>query len=378
MTNQLKRSEYKVRLKDQSGIVVAEFDNWLSLNFNHKQNSIGSLRFEIHGGDERVSLFELDGQIEVWRRNPGVNLDWYIEWEGFYRTPNYLTEINDDDRFVAHGTSYLGLLKRAWIEWPSKSSQAQKSDAGETVIKEIARENIGDLALASNGRVKDHIFPGVSIEADMGRGLSWSGSFAWKQVLQTARNIAIATGLVIDIVGTGPATFEFRVYDGQRGEDRSSGTANPLIFSTNYGNMITPLLSINRGDEITSVTAAGQGVEDDRHTITVQSDARFDSPWNDIEEIINSSQSDSDAELTSACDTELQTKKKLETLSFEVLQTSSAFYGKDYTWGTKATARYNDFETDIVIDDVNITINGSEAKENITIRFSNESENIEL
>lgn len=374
MTNQLQRSEYKVRLKNQSGIIVAEFDNWLSLNFNHKQNSIGSLRFEIDGRDSRSELFELDGQIEVWRRNEGVDLDWYIEWEGFYRTPNELTTASDDERFVAHGTGYLGLLKRAWIEWPSMSSQGQKSDAGETVIKEIANENIGPGALSADGREKDHVFPGVTIEGDLGRGTTWSGSFAWKAALTTARKIALATGLIIDIVGTGPAEFLFVVYDGQRGEDRTIGTTTPLIFSTEFLNMGTPLLSINRGDEITSVTAIGQGIEDDRQTITVQSSAITDSPWNDIEEVINSTQSTNDNELTSAAESELQAKKKLETLSFEVKQTASAFYGKDYTWGTKATAKYKEYEQDIVIDDVNITINGSEAQEAITIRFSNENE----
>jgi hypothetical protein len=374
MTNQLGRSEYKIRLKNQSGIVVAEFDNWLSLNFNHKQNSISSVRFEIDGRDSRTELFELDGQIEVWRRNESAELDWYIEWEGFFRTPNDLITASDDQRFVAHGTGYLGLLKRAYILWPSKSSQAQKSAVGETVIKEIVRENIGEGALSASGRINDHVFPGVTVETDFGRGTTWSGSFAWKLALSTARNIAIATGLVIDIVGTGPATFEFRVYEGQRGEDKTVGTTDPLIFSTDFGNMRTPLLSINRGDEITSVTALGQGVEGDRNTTNVRSSARSDSPWNEIETVLNSSQSDSDDELTSAAESELQAKKKIEALSFEVLQTASSFYGKTYTWGTKATARFKDFETDITIDDVNVTINGQNAQENITIRFSNKNE----
>lgn len=374
MTNQLQRSEYKVRLKDQSGIVVAEFDNWLSLNFNHKQNSIGSLRFEIDGNDSRKELFDLDGQIEVWRRNVGVGLDWYIEWEGFYRTPNDLITESDDKRFVAHAKSYLDLLKRAWIEWPSMSSQAQKSDAGETVIKEIVNENIGAGALLSDGRERDHVYPGLTIESDFSRGTTWSGAFAWKAALSTARKIALATGLVIDIVGTGPATFQFVVYEGQRGEDRTIGTANPLIFSIDFLNMGTPLLSINRGNEITAITAIGQGVEDDRQTITVESSARFDSPWNDIEEVLSATSSTSDAELTSAAESELQAKKKLETLSFAVLQTQSAFYGKDYTWGTKATAIFEEYQQDIVIDDINITINGTEAQESITIRFSNENE----
>lgn len=374
MTNQLQRSKYKVRLKDQSGIIVAEFDNWLSLNFNHKQNSIGSLRFEIDGRDSRTSLFDLDGQIEVWRKNAGVGLDWYLEFEGLFRTPNDLITASDDERFVAHAVSYLTLLKRAWIQWAAKSAQAQKSDAGETVIKEIVNENIGPGALESAGREKDHVFPGVAIEADSGRGTNWSGSFAWKRALSTVRNIANATGLVVDIVGTGPATYEFRVYEGQRGEDRTVGSASPLIFSTSFGNMRTPLLSQNRGDEITSVTAIGQGVEDDRQTRVVQSSARFDSPWNDIESVINSSQSDSDDELDSAAESELQENKKTDALSFEILQTASAFYGKDYTWGTKATARFKDYESDITIDDINITINGQQAQENITIRFSNKNE----
>jgi hypothetical protein len=366
-------SEYKVRLKDQSGILIAEFDNWLSLNFNHRQNFTSSIRFEIDGRDERVSLFELDGQIEVWRRNPSIDLDWYVEWEGFFRTPNDLIIASDDERFVAHGKGYLDLLKRAYVQWPVGSSEATKSGIGETIIKEIASENIGSLALASAGRQRDHVFPGFNIEGDAGRGLSWSGAFADKQCSSIIRQIAEATGLVVDIVGTGAALFELRIYEEQRGEDRSSTSSNPLIFSTEFGNMETPLLSINRGEEVTAATAIGQGVETDKRKRTKTSSATGDSPWNDIEGLVNASQATSNAELDSAADAELQAKKKIESLSFNVLQTASSFYGKDYTWGTKATAKFKDYSEDIVIDNVNITINGQTGNENITIRFSNEN-----
>jgi hypothetical protein len=368
-------SDYKIILKDSAGNKVAEFDNWLSLNFNHTQNAVSNCRFEIDGRDNRRTLFELDGQFEVWRKNDSVGLPWYIEWEGFFRTPNSLITESDDRRYVAHFISYSHLIKRTFILWPAESAQASKSGVGETVIKEIAFENIGTGALASSGRLKDHVYPGVTIEADAGNGTNWEGAFASSNMLTTIRKIANATGLVYDIVGIGDGLFEFRVYNGQRGEDKSVTTGtNPLVFSVGYGNMITPLLSINRGDEFTSVAVLGQGTEDDRQYEIVQSTAVNDSPFNDIEAVVKNTQLTDSQELIDEGLSKLEEGKKIEKLSFEVQQIKSAFYGKDYSWGTKITAQFDEYQEDIVFEKVDILVNKESSKERITTELSNKND----
>jgi len=368
-------SDYKVVLKNQTGTKVAEFDNWLSLNFNHAQNDVSNCRFEIDGRDSRTSLFKLDGQIEVWRKNDSVGLSWYIEWEGMFRTPNELITPSDDKRYVAHFISYLHLAKRSYVLWFANTSQTDKSGIGETIIKEIVYENLGAGALAANGRLKDHVYPGLSMEADAGNGSTWDGAFAHNNVLLTIRKIAKATGLVYDIVGIGDGLYEFRVYDGQRGEDRSVTTGtNPLVFSTGYGNMITPLLSLNRGDEYTSVVTLGQGVEDDRQYAIVQSTAKDDSPFNDIEFVIKNTQLKLAQSLQDYGLSKLEEGKEKQTLGFEVVQTKTAFYGKDYTWGTKITGKFNDYQEDIIFDKVNVLVNKESSLEKITTELSNKNQ----
>ena len=79
-------ARYKIDLKDQSGVLVAEFDNFTSLNVSHRINSIDTCTFSISDDDDRIDLFELDGQIEVYRSYPEFGVDWYLEFEGLHRT----------------------------------------------------------------------------------------------------------------------------------------------------------------------------------------------------------------------------------------------------------------------------------------------------
>ena len=210
-------AEYKVRLKDQDGEPVAEFDTWRSLFLTHKVNDRGKIRFEINGKDKRINLFQVDSQIEVWRRNLIVGLDWYIEWEGFFRTSDDKFLTDDSNSFIAHGFSYLDLARRAYIMYRDGSTGADKNGVGETVIKEYGAENIGPTALITNGRVEsDNIMQGLTIQADGGNGTNWQGQKSYKPLLKTIQDIALKTGVDFDLIGTGAALYEFQVYNSQR------------------------------------------------------------------------------------------------------------------------------------------------------------------
>lgn len=376
-------TDYKVRLKDQSGILVAEFDAWRSLSFSHIINSPGACRLEIDALDPRAALFELDGQIEVWRRNLDVGLDWYIEWEGFHRTQNDLTQQNDNESFVSYALGYLSLLNRRHIMYFAGTAQTDKSGAGEAVLKEFVDENAGPSALSANGRLGgvDGTIAGLTIEADQGNGASWEGARAYKNLLTVASEIAVETGVDIEVVGLGVAAYEFRVHDGQRGEDRTvvgldaaglNGAGNaPVIFSRVFGNMAIPLFSVNRSTEINAVYALGQGEESDR-TVVLRQDlsAIADSPINRVEMIRNATQESTTAGLNSVGDEALTENQKKETLRFDALQIEGTFYGKDYTWGDLITARYRTSEFNKKIVDVRLVVSNTQGGENITLEFA--------
>lgn len=377
-------AQYKMRLKDQSGSLVAEFDTWRSLNFTHKVNNRGSIRFEIgtqlpNGKpDTRIDLFELDGQMEVWRKNPIVDLDWYIEWEGFYRTLNDKFFEDDDNSFVAYGFSYLDLVYRAYIMWLAGSSQATKNMVSETAMKEFVSENAGVLALASAGREADNVYPGLTIQADEGAGAIWEGSAEEQSLIDTLKKITLFTQqndevVDFDIVGTGAAEFEFRTYAGQRGTDRRSSSSNPVIFSRGYGNLIIPVLSKNRSSEITAAYGVGRGTGNARQIELVESTAKDASPWNRIEKVFSASSTsgeDQSGQLIAKAEEELEKNKFQERLSFNILQTKNTYYGKDYTWGDLVTMQFKDETFDKKITEVNVTVSKDVAGEQISLTFA--------
>ena len=74
-------ARYKVHLKDQTGTLVAIFDDFTNLEINKRLNSISTYNFQFQGNDDRISLFEIDGQVEIWRSDPINDIAWYLEFE---------------------------------------------------------------------------------------------------------------------------------------------------------------------------------------------------------------------------------------------------------------------------------------------------------
>jgi len=371
--------DYKVRLKNQAGVLVAEFDTWLSLYFTHKVNSRGTIRFEINGEDSRSELFVLDGQIEVWRRNPIVDLDWYLEWAGLFRTSNDFIKINDNNNYVAYGFSYLDFAHRGHIMWKSGTAQAFKEMAAETAMKEYVLENIGVLALASAGRRRDHVYPGLTVQASSGAGSTWAGASEDENLMSVLEDIAFFTAygeavIDFDIVANGDAQFEFRTYPGQRGTDHTeTGGNTPVIFSTTYGNMAVPMLSKNRSSEKTVAFALGRGIESEREVSIEVSAEASDSPWNAIETVANASSTtgaDQVSQRVAVAKSELRENQFEEALSFQVLQLPSVYYGKHYTWGDKVTANYKGQKFDRKIAEVRVSVSPNANSEKIDISFS--------
>ena len=66
---------YQVWLKDPNGSVVAVFDNWLALDYTKRTRTYGYYQLVLSADDPRLELFEIDGQVEIWRRWPGG--EWY-------------------------------------------------------------------------------------------------------------------------------------------------------------------------------------------------------------------------------------------------------------------------------------------------------------
>lgn len=371
-------ASYIVRLKSQTGNYVALFDTWIALNFNHRVDEVGTFRLEIDGNDNRRQFFALDGQVEVWRRDLDVNLDWYIEWEGFVRTRTLMYTERGEVRYIAYASSYLNLIGRRQIAYYADIAQTSKAGAAETVIKEFVEENAGPSAV-SPPRLYDGVTPGLTVQADAAAGDFWTGNRAWKPLLEVIREIAEDKGVDFDVIGTGPAQFQFVVYPGQRGVDRSlegyseatglNGAGNrPVVFSFASGNLVQPEATLHHADEVTVVFVLGQG-QNEQRTVTVRTDpaATAQSPWNKIEDT-TSTQETLVAALQVIGDRMLIEHRAQESFNFDILSLANRVYGRDFTWGDLVGAIFDGVEYNKKIVEVSITVaeNGDKLPEQIS------------
>jgi hypothetical protein len=376
---------YQVRIKDAAGAVVAMLVSWRSLTYTLRVNASGEHQLVLNGNDPALADLDTDYQIEVWRSHTdpaGPIIPWYLDYEGFHRTALEQTSESGLQTYTSYGQSYDYLIEGRNVLYQAGTAGAEKSGPGETVIKEYVDENAGPGATAPP-RLFDGVFTGLAVQPSGGAGLAWSGSRAYRDLMDVLQEIGHATEVDFKVVGTGPATFEFRAKAYPWGSDRSTaglvpatglnaaGNA-PVIFSLAFGNMAAATLSRNRTQEANAIIVLGAGVESAREVIQRTDGAAIAvSPWNRREATHNASQESTTAALEAAGDAALHEMGARETLSFSVLQNDSAMYGRDYFLGDIVTARYKDIERNLQI--IAVTVNVAEGHERITVEVRNAS-----
>jgi hypothetical protein len=346
-------------------------------------NGIGSHRISwLDNGDSRFSLFELDGQIEIYRSAPGMGLDWYLEYEGFHR--GELRELDDQGQrhYTVYGVGYNHLLSRRVIAYRSGTIRAEKNDHAESVMKEYVSENAGvDANHAS--RIRDGVFTGFTTDAvgaDHEDTPIWAGDKSFANLLDALREIsefshgaatALIHGLDFNVVGTGPATFTFYTYLNQLGTDRTSGSASPVTFSAFRGNMQNSAYEVDRSKEANCAIVLGQG---DRSTRTViyREDAvtKADSVWNDIEIARPATLSEFTYQLNNFGDALIAENYMVETVDGTPMQSPGEFYGQDYFIGDLVTVEHDDVSVEKQIVTITINVDGSTLAEAIQITFA--------
>ncbi|MCK4829931.1 hypothetical protein KA005_80155 [bacterium] len=373
-------ARYKVHLKDQSGDLVAIFDDYTSLSVSHRINSIDTCNFSIDDDDSRISLFELDGQIEVYRSYPEYGVEWYLEFEGFHRTFTRQVFENGNRFYTSFARGYNDLLNRRIVGYRAGSAYASKSGVGETVMKEFVDENCGPSA-TDPPRISDGVITNLTIEADLANGANWTGSKAYINILSVCQDIANRSDIDFKMRGNGAAAFIFRVYNEQLGDDRSvvgldsatglNGAGNPpVIFSVGRGNMGEPVYSLKRMNEGNFCFVLGEGVQSDRDVVErSDTDAIDDSPWNKKEFSRDARNRSTTAGYESAGDAALEENQAEETFSFKPIQVESTLYGRDYFFGDIITGRYQDVEKNKKLVGMNILVSdqGEDSPESISV-----------
>jgi len=318
-----------VRLKSAAGALVAIIDDYEGFTLSKFVNSAGGWALRMNGNDAKAALFELDGQIEFWRRDQEHSVVWTLEYEGLVRWAHWYTA-NGALMYEAGGRGYIDLLNRRIINAASGAAGAAKTGVAETVIKAFVDEQCGPTAGA-------RAQTGLTIQADAAGGSSVTLGRAYRNVLEVCQEIARIGGGDFDVVGTGAATYQFRWYTGQRGTDRSA----TVFFSLDWGNMAEPHLRYAYQDEITAVLVGGQG-EGAARTTAWRTDATriAASTWNRIEAFTDARQETATAGLNAKGDQVLDENAFKRTLDFKVLQIPGCAYRAHYVLGDLVTARF--------------------------------------
>jgi len=340
---------WQIRLKNMAGALVAIIDDYESLSLLRRVNGMGAYALRMNGNDEKCGLFELDGQIEFWRRDAANGIDWYKEFEAFHRTPAWHFSPEDKLVFESTGPGYAELLARRVVQDKTGTAEATKAGVAETIVKAFVNEQCGPGAGA-------RAQAGLAIQADAATGNVIRLARPFRYVLEVAQEAADIGGGDFAVVGTGAATFEFRWYDGQLGTDRSS----TVIFALERGNMAEPELCVDRLNEVTAVLVGGQGSESDRETLWRTDAARIaESTWNRREQFINDSNEPVIAGLQDKGDVALEAGRPKNPLTFKPLQTPACLYGLHYFLGDLVMARFLTVETKKKMVEVRFTIDAN-------------------
>jgi hypothetical protein len=370
---------YKIHIKDQSGALVGILTDWKSLEFKRKLNDISECTLELSGIDSHINLFDLDGQIEIWRCDADASIAWYLEFEGLHRTEQRETKGKGELLYTSKGVGYNDLLNRRIILYNSSSAYTDKSAVGETAMKEYVDENAGPSATSGPRLLESGVTTGLSIEADAAAGAVWTGAQAFKNLLSTLQEISKSVSLDFGIVGVGAALFEFQVR-AIWGADRTNvglvhatglnaAGNTPIVFALEFGNMINPVYSLSRANEITAVVSMGQGLSGNRIlALKTNAPAIAESTWNLKESSRGANNEYTSAQLDSGGDAFLEDNQAKEVFTFDVMQIPSCLYGRDYFFGDLVTARYETIERQKKI--IGVTIKLENGKEDISLELS--------
>ena len=357
---------YRVDIEDHSGMAVASFKDFLSLDVEIKIADKGDYQLTLSGFDERIGLIQDDYLMRVWMTDPAYGIPWTNVFTGIHKTvvDNFFS--NGRKTWVSYGPACEEILEKEYIAYPSGVSQSKVDPLDgtplSTVMYRFVRENVGDLATVANGRFYDAVNP-VILGIDLGQGPSWTGSRAQKPllgVLQELRQYSIEQGDPIDfeMVYVGGYQFEFRA--GKIFADRTTdgltassnglnGAGNaPVIFGPQYGNVSSATRSKSRYAEINLAVALGQGVGEKRQYAVVKNPGSIAaSPIAQRSVMVNATNQRLEGELIAVGVARLDENKAEEKYRFEARRGAQVLW-RDYFPGEFVTvedfrsgARYN-------------------------------------
>jgi hypothetical protein len=329
-------------------------------------NNVGYFRLNVTLSFNRA-LIRRDARIEFWRAYPGGKLT--LDSLGFLRGYRYKTDRSGVTTITLEGPDQNHLLKRRRVLYAADSSQTKATaEKADDLIKRLVDENLG----ASAGAGRDWSSLGLSVAPDVSAAAQVTMGFAYDNVLDVCLEAAEASrqkGTPL-YFGITPELL-FMTKTGVWGYDRS-GSGNGGVLGLEFGNLAEPELMVDWNDEITHVTAGGQGEESSRVTQTAQDDARLNaSLWNRIEGWKDARNEKTTNGVLDAAKAELERGRPLRRFRGRIVQTKGFVYGRDWGFGDGLNWSYLGQQGTGIVRMVKVGVNG-QGKETIDARLETE------
>lgn len=372
-------NDYMLRVYDWNGKLVHIFDHWRSLDYNLKQNDVNDLTLTLQDtpAAELEEILVLDYLIEV-QRNCGFG--WYTEDWFFVRTPERSLQESGGYIWICYARGLDDLLDRRWTQYAATNLVSggaagippvfttnpftHKDGPADDVMKGYVYENAGPGSTYANGRFREGAFPNFEVAPPLSAAPHWVGSRAYKNLLALLQEIGKANKVDFFMHYDQPSNhFTFFTSYPQAGRDLSE----TVTFRPELGNISTVTYTISRAEEATAILVNGQGQGDERIHVVLESIARYDSPYNTREIVLDQRNEATAASLTSAAEAKLNEVSAQYAIRFTPIEIPGYVYGHDFTLGDRMVVGFRGFES--VQKLVQVHVNVSEGKEQLNLTF---------
>jgi len=344
---------------DTSGNRLNTIQAFHRLDYIRTVNTVGGMMLTLPGKYWQYEDFRVGQLFEIWRDKGGgktlqgetayILQDWtfYTDSKGNHLVNLYAKDLNM-------------LLDTRIVAFAAGSTQADKTDYADDMIKEVVDENMVSCTTAARNISNLTIAPELSASESITKG------FAWRKVLRVCQEIAEAateagTRTYFDIVRTDRAVFQLRTYTGQRGNDHSRTSGDMRLVGEKYGNLEQPSFGTFHSDEANYIYAGGQGEESAREIVEVSDSTRINKgyPFNRKEYFADARHADTTAGVTSSGNAALGEGVPKQIMSGNLVDTPGMQYGIHYGFGDILSVEAFGFSVDCHVASVSVRVDAN-------------------
>lgn len=324
------KANYTIRVYNRSNVLLYVLSQVQSARYRLAENEVGDFDVTIPWTDLAVTkALSPPNLVEFWR-------DGSFVFGGMIRKQ----EARQDGRvpfYTVSGPSYMQWLVDCKMR-PSTGTAdiAYGADNLDDTMKNIVRTQVADT----------HYWVGVDADTGSSTVNEAYTATAYETVLETLQAIATrAQDTSFDIVRQNNALV-FKTYAPSRGPDKSLGTASPVLFDLQGGNLLNAEWIRDGNNVANALWGGGPGDKAARY-VWPATEALLDnesiSDWGRIESFIDAGSDNTTAVQKKVAEELKRAAQPQESVSFEVSNFGRYTFGVHFDFGTKVTVMWAPF-----------------------------------